>query len=90
MLTFAKFETNLYCIFAILISFLVNYPRWCKLRGNLLFYLKDHDPLSQPAGVVVLENCRPLIKSEEREFDGYVFILGKLKPIIHKNPKTIM
>ncbi|XP_037814556.1 inositol polyphosphate-4-phosphatase type I A isoform X1 [Lucilia sericata] len=53
----------------------VNYPRWCKLRGNLLFYLKDHDPLSQPAGVLVLENCRPLIRSEEREFDGFVFIL---------------
>uniref|UniRef100_A0A1I8PZI0 phosphatidylinositol-3,4-bisphosphate 4-phosphatase n=2 Tax=Stomoxys calcitrans TaxID=35570 RepID=A0A1I8PZI0_STOCA len=53
----------------------VNYPRWCKLRGNLLFYLKDHDPNSQPVGVLVLENCRPLIRNEEREFDGYVFIL---------------
>uniref|UniRef100_A0A1A9Z4R5 phosphatidylinositol-3,4-bisphosphate 4-phosphatase n=1 Tax=Glossina pallidipes TaxID=7398 RepID=A0A1A9Z4R5_GLOPL len=53
----------------------VNYPRYCKLRGNLLFYLKDHDPLSQPAGVIVLESCRPLIRNEEREFDGFAFIL---------------
>uniref|UniRef100_A0A1A9W218 phosphatidylinositol-3,4-bisphosphate 4-phosphatase n=1 Tax=Glossina brevipalpis TaxID=37001 RepID=A0A1A9W218_9MUSC len=53
----------------------VNYPRYCKLRGNLLFYLKDYDPLSQPAGVIVLENCRPLIRNEEREFDGFAFIL---------------
>lgn len=55
---------------------LVNYPRWCKLRGNLLFYLKNHEPNSQPAGLLVLENCRPIIKTEEREFDGYSFILG--------------
>nr|XP_036234397.1 inositol polyphosphate-4-phosphatase type I A isoform X1 [Bactrocera oleae]XP_036234398.1 inositol polyphosphate-4-phosphatase type I A isoform X1 [Bactrocera oleae]XP_036234399.1 inositol polyphosphate-4-phosphatase type I A isoform X1 [Bactrocera oleae]XP_036234400.1 inositol polyphosphate-4-phosphatase type I A isoform X1 [Bactrocera oleae]XP_036234401.1 inositol polyphosphate-4-phosphatase type I A isoform X1 [Bactrocera oleae]XP_036234402.1 inositol polyphosphate-4-phosphatase type I A len=53
----------------------VNYPRWCKLRGNLLFYLKDHDPQSPPAGLLVLENCRPLIRNEEREFDGFAFIL---------------
>ncbi|XP_075157465.1 inositol polyphosphate-4-phosphatase type I A [Haematobia irritans] len=53
----------------------VNYPRWCKLRGNLLFYLKDHDPYSSPVGVLVLENCRPLIRNEQREFDGFVFIL---------------
>uniref|UniRef100_A0A0A1X5F4 Sesquipedalian-1 n=1 Tax=Zeugodacus cucurbitae TaxID=28588 RepID=A0A0A1X5F4_ZEUCU len=53
----------------------VNYPRWCKLRGNLLFYLKDHDPQSPPSGLIVLENCRPLIRNEEREFDGFAFIL---------------
>ncbi|XP_036318753.1 inositol polyphosphate-4-phosphatase type I A isoform X2 [Rhagoletis pomonella] len=53
----------------------VNYPRWCKLRGNLLFYLKDHDPQSPPSGLLVLENCRPLIRNEEREFDGFSFIL---------------
>ncbi|XP_012158356.1 type I inositol 3,4-bisphosphate 4-phosphatase isoform X2 [Ceratitis capitata] len=53
----------------------VNYPRWCKLRGNLLFYLKDHDPQSPPTGLLVLENCRPLIRNEEREFDGFSFIL---------------
>ncbi|XP_037937151.1 inositol polyphosphate-4-phosphatase type I A isoform X2 [Teleopsis dalmanni] len=53
----------------------VNYPRWCKLRGNLLFYLKDHDPRSPLIGVLLLENCRPIIRNEEREFDGYVFIL---------------
>ncbi|XP_067641805.1 inositol polyphosphate-4-phosphatase type I A isoform X2 [Eurosta solidaginis] len=53
----------------------VNYPRWCKLRGNLLFYLKDQDPQSPPTGLLVLENCRPLIRNEEREFDGFALIL---------------
>ncbi|KAL5277009.1 INPP4A family protein [Megaselia abdita] len=53
----------------------VNFPRWCKLRGNLLFYLKDHDPFSTPVGVIVLENCRPVIRNEFQEADGYVFYL---------------
>lgn len=30
--------------------------RWCRLRGNLLFYFKSRDQWSEPAGVVVLEN----------------------------------
>ncbi|KAH8241692.1 hypothetical protein KR038_009474 [Drosophila bunnanda] len=53
----------------------VRVERWCKLRGNLLFYLKDRDPKSAVVGVLVLENCRPRIHNEERDPEGYVFDL---------------
>uniref|UniRef100_A0A6P4E4G4 phosphatidylinositol-3,4-bisphosphate 4-phosphatase n=1 Tax=Drosophila rhopaloa TaxID=1041015 RepID=A0A6P4E4G4_DRORH len=53
----------------------VRVERWCKLRGNLLFYLKDKDPKSAVAGLLVLENCRPRIQNEERDPEGYVFDL---------------
>ncbi|XP_026822038.1 type I inositol 3,4-bisphosphate 4-phosphatase isoform X3 [Rhopalosiphum maidis] len=33
-----------------------NFERWCRLRGNLLFYLKSHDQLSDLLGVIVLQN----------------------------------
>ncbi|XP_019766276.2 inositol polyphosphate-4-phosphatase type I A isoform X2 [Dendroctonus ponderosae] len=36
----------------------VNLERWCRLRGNLLFYFKSKDPWSEPLGVVVLEQCQ--------------------------------
>ncbi|XP_066249829.1 inositol polyphosphate-4-phosphatase type I A isoform X1 [Euwallacea similis] len=36
----------------------VNLERWCRLRGNLLFYFKTKDPWSEPLGVVVLEQCQ--------------------------------
>ena len=36
--------------------FLVTAERWCRLRGNLLFYYKSRESQSQPAGVIVLEN----------------------------------
>ncbi|CAH1108079.1 unnamed protein product [Psylliodes chrysocephalus] len=32
--------------------------RWCRLRGNLLFYFKSRDPWSEPLGVIVLEQCQ--------------------------------
>ncbi|XP_039497625.1 inositol polyphosphate-4-phosphatase type I A [Drosophila santomea] len=53
----------------------VRVERWCKLRGNLLFYLKDKDPKSAVAGLLVLENCRARIQNEDRDPDGYVFDL---------------
>lgn len=53
----------------------VRVERWCKLRGNLLFYLKDKDPKSAVAGLLVLENCRARIQNEERDSEGYVFDL---------------
>ncbi|RZC36984.1 PH domain containing protein, partial [Asbolus verrucosus] len=37
-----------------------NLERWCRLRGNLLFYFKSKDPLSEPIGVVVLEQCQQI------------------------------
>ena len=30
--------------------------RWCRLRGNLLFYFKSRDQWSEPAGVIVLDS----------------------------------
>ena len=34
---------------------LVSVERWCRLRGNLLFYFRSRDQWSEPAGVIVLE-----------------------------------
>ena len=39
------------------ILILVLVERWCRLRGNLLFYFKSRDHWSEPAGVIVVENC---------------------------------
>lgn len=50
---------------------------WCKLRGNLLFYLKDKNPKSTVAGVFVLEDCRIYTLHEQLEVDEYGFDLGK-------------
>ena len=38
-------------------TFPVSIERWCRLRGNLLFYFKSRDHWSEPAGVIVVENC---------------------------------
>ncbi len=35
----------------------VSVERWCRLRGNLLFYFKSRDHLSDPAGLIVVEEC---------------------------------
>ncbi|CAH0392332.1 unnamed protein product [Bemisia tabaci] len=35
----------------------VSFERWCRLRGNLLFYFKTRDQWSEPVGVIVLEHC---------------------------------
>lgn len=39
-----------------IIYYKANFERWCRLRGNLLFYLKSHDQLSDLLGVIVLQN----------------------------------
>lgn len=39
-------------------SFSVSVERWCRLRGNLLFYFKSRDHWSEPAGVIILEGCQ--------------------------------
>lgn len=43
--------------------FAVNFERWCRLRGNLLFYFKSRDPWSEPIGLVVLEQCQVRLDS---------------------------
>ncbi|XP_030381276.1 inositol polyphosphate-4-phosphatase type I A isoform X2 [Scaptodrosophila lebanonensis] len=51
--------------------------RWCKLRGNLLFYLKEADCNSPVGGLIVLENCSPIILRKEPDPDiGYEIVLN--------------
>ncbi|XP_033631382.1 inositol polyphosphate-4-phosphatase type I A-like isoform X1 [Asterias rubens] len=45
--------------------------RWCRLRGNLLFYFKGRDLMSEPQGVVILEQC--FIKEEYGEIQSFAF-----------------
>uniref|UniRef100_A0A8D8TYP2 phosphatidylinositol-3,4-bisphosphate 4-phosphatase n=1 Tax=Cacopsylla melanoneura TaxID=428564 RepID=A0A8D8TYP2_9HEMI len=49
--------------------------RWCRLRGNLLFYFKSKDQWSEPVGVIVLTHCS--IKMDQSALDGgpYGFFL---------------
>ncbi|KAK0077637.1 hypothetical protein PV325_003652 [Microctonus aethiopoides] len=35
----------------------VSLERWCRLRGNLLFYFKSKEQWSEPFGVIILEQC---------------------------------
>lgn len=57
----------------------VSSQKWCKLRGNLLFYFKSNDQFSEPAGVIVLEKYRVTVPSEQTEtFEGYPFYIGEL------------
>ncbi|XP_054709004.1 inositol polyphosphate-4-phosphatase type I A-like [Uloborus diversus] len=47
--------------------------RWCRLRGNLLFYYKTKDQYSEPAGVFILEECN--IRLDENPEVPYSFSL---------------
>lgn len=51
--------------------------KWCRLRGNLLFYFKTSDPFSEPQGVIVLEQFTVTTYGSGREQDGFVFYIGK-------------
>ena len=44
--------THLFFLFTIAVSV----ERWCRLRGNLLFYFKSRDHWSEPAGVIGMRN----------------------------------
>lgn len=55
----------------------VSTARWCRLRGNLLFYLKSCDQFSEPSGVIVLEKYKVETTNDRKEQDGFVFFLGK-------------
>ena len=47
------------------VFFTVSVERWCRLRGNLLFYFKSRDHWSEPAGVIVIEDCEVRIDQAE-------------------------
>ncbi|XP_035786576.1 inositol polyphosphate-4-phosphatase type I A-like isoform X1 [Anopheles albimanus] len=58
----------------------VSSERWCRLRGNLLFYFKSNDPFSEPQGCLVLEKYQCLKVDEGADPqsagpDGYAFYL---------------
>lgn len=65
----------------VLLFIAVSLERWCRLRGNLLFYFKTCDQWSEPLGVLVLEQCVVHIDSpSSTPPDGpFGFSLGKLK-----------
>ncbi|XP_050509699.1 inositol polyphosphate-4-phosphatase type I A [Diabrotica virgifera virgifera] len=53
----------------------ISLERWCRLRGNLLFYFKNRDPWSEPLGVIVLEQCQvridPPMSGSAFTIEGY-------------------
>uniref|UniRef100_A0A8D8H6Q0 phosphatidylinositol-3,4-bisphosphate 4-phosphatase n=1 Tax=Culex pipiens TaxID=7175 RepID=A0A8D8H6Q0_CULPI len=53
----------------------VSLEKWCRLRGNLLFYFKSADQFSEPQGCIVLEKYRCVRHGDLREYDGFVFYL---------------
>ena len=72
--------------------FSVAVERWCRLRGNLLFYFKSRDHWSEPAGVIVIEGCevKPDVNPLESTF-GILLIFGggeMLKNIFFWNGPT--
>ena len=77
---------------AIFFIFSVAVERWCRLRGNLLFYFKSRDHWSEPAGVIVIEGCevKPDVNPLESTF-GILLIFGggeMLKNIFFWNGPT--
>jgi hypothetical protein len=65
----------------------VSTQKWCKLRGNLLFYFKNNDQFSEPAGVIVLEKYRVTVPDEPADsFEGFAFYIGEKNiKINHQN-----
>ncbi|XP_046586824.1 inositol polyphosphate-4-phosphatase type I A isoform X2 [Neodiprion lecontei] len=55
--------------------------RWCRLRGNLLFYFKSREQWSEPLGVIILEQCNVRVDPPTHQipygfsivFDGGLF-----------------
>ncbi|CAL7944180.1 unnamed protein product [Xylocopa violacea] len=63
----------------------VSLERWCRLRGNLLFYFKSREQWSEPLGVIILEQCFVRVEQPSNQipygfsivFDGGLFqVLG--------------
>ncbi|XP_012279456.1 type I inositol 3,4-bisphosphate 4-phosphatase isoform X1 [Orussus abietinus] len=59
----------------------VSSERWCRLRGNLLFYFKSREQWSEPLGVIILEQCSLRVEQPTNQipygfsivFDGGLF-----------------
>ncbi|XP_013413807.1 type I inositol 3,4-bisphosphate 4-phosphatase isoform X2 [Lingula anatina] len=51
--------------------------RWCRLRGNVLFYFKSKEPTSEPYGAIILERCTvELDLKEEMQFSFQIVFEG--------------
>ena len=70
-----QFNLTLYCLYWILVSLslTVSMERWCRLRGNLLFYFKSRDHWAEPAGLLVLEHCTVTVDPASQ----LAFIIGE-------------
>lgn len=69
-------QTNKFVFITLRIS--VSSQKWCKLRGNLLFYFKSNDQFSEPAGVIVLEKYRVTVANEQTDsFEGFPFYIAQ-------------
>ncbi|XP_012140220.1 inositol polyphosphate-4-phosphatase type I A isoform X2 [Megachile rotundata] len=59
----------------------ISLERWCRLRGNLLFYFKSREQWSEPLGVIILEQCFVRVEQPSNQvpygfsivFDGGLF-----------------
>ncbi|XP_008208187.1 inositol polyphosphate-4-phosphatase type I A isoform X5 [Nasonia vitripennis] len=59
----------------------VSLERWCRLRGNLLFYFKSREQWSEPLGVIILEQFSVRVEQPTNQipygfsivFDGGVY-----------------
>lgn len=54
----------------------VSLERWCRLRGNLLFYFKSREQWSEPLGVIILEQCTVRVDPPSNHVP-YGFSIGK-------------
>lgn len=54
----------------------VSLERWCRLRGNLLFYFKSREQWSEPLGVIILEQCTVRVDPSSSHVP-YGFSIGK-------------
>lgn len=61
-----------------MISFTVSLERWCRLRGNLLFYFKSKEQWSEPTGVIILEQCSYRVEQPTSQVQ-FGFSIGKKK-----------
>lgn len=61
----------------VLCSGAVSLERWCRLRGNLLFYLRAAEQWAEPLGVIVLEQCT--VRTQQEDPAGnWPFQIGKI------------
>ncbi|CAB3379897.1 Hypothetical predicted protein [Cloeon dipterum] len=53
----------------------ISSERWCRLRGNMLFYFKSREQWSEPAGVILVEGCTIKLEPATMNDGSYGFAL---------------